>query len=94
MYIVKSHASMLKAVRPLINKLKMEHSNFPRTVIYCRKLSDCGILYLIFKEYLGEKFIHLSDAPDIPQFRVVDMYHSSTDPVVKENILKNFCQPS
>ena len=30
----------------------------------------------------------------MPQFRLIDMYHSSTDPIVKESILKLFCLPS
>jgi len=61
MFVVKSYDSLINAFRPLIKKLKLNCSNFPRTIIYCRKLSDCGIP---------------SDAPDMPQFRVVDMFHS------------------
>jgi len=34
------------------------------------------------------------DAPDLLEFRVVDTFHSKTDPVAKESIISNFCRPS
>ena len=55
---------------------------------------DCGHLYLHFKKNLGKEFVEPLDAADLPHFRLVDMYHSSTDPIVKESILKLFCIPS
>ena len=33
-------------------------------------------------------------SPDLPQFRLVDMFHSSVDIEIKEHILKSFCKPS
>jgi len=43
---------------------------------------------------LGEQFTNPTDAPDVPEFRVVDMFHSKTDPVVKESNVSNFCRSS
>ena len=34
------------------------------------------------------------DAPDVPQCRLVGMFHSSTDSLVKDIVLKMFCAPS
>lgn len=84
LYIVKSQESLVEAFTPILDEMKKKHSMFPRMVILLLK---GGSLYLIFKDYLGE-------TPDLPQFRVVDMFHGSTDPVVKDHILENFYQPS
>ena len=48
----------------------------------------------ISRKILGKEFVERLDAPDLPQFRLIDMYHSSTDPIVKESNLKLFCSPS
>ena len=94
MYMVKSHDSIEEAFCTILKGMKRQRGYFPRTIIYCQKLCDCGCLYLYFKKNLGKEFVEPLDAPDLPQFRLVEMYHSSTDPVVKESILKLFCIPS
>jgi len=30
----------------------------------------------------------------MPQYRLVDMFYSCTDPVVKDHVLQKFCMPS
>ena len=91
MYMVKSHDSIEEAFYTILNGMKRQRGCFPCIIIYCQKLSDCGRLYLYFKKNLGKEFVEPLDAPDLP---LVDMYHSSTDPIVKESILKLFCVPS
>jgi len=71
-YLVKPHEDNLKAVKPLIDNLKRDPSDFPRTIIYCCKLSDCRVLCLLFQEHLGELFTNPPDAPDVLEFRVVE----------------------
>ena len=39
---------------------------------------------------LHEKLVFPNDAPDLPNYRMVDMYTSSTDPEVKEVIIQQF----
>ena len=46
------------------------------------------------RSFLGEDFTELQDAPDLPQFRVIDMYHSCTDTIVKDSIAKLFVEAS
>ena len=93
-YIIKTKQNISEALEPLIKELKSRHVTFPRTIIYCRKLSDCGRVYLQFKDYLGNCFTSPTDAPDFPEYRIVDMFHSCTEPKVKSNILESFCNPS
>ena len=45
---------------------------------------------MCFKDMLYEKFVFPSDAPDLPNYRMVDMFTSSTDPEVKEVIIQQF----
>jgi len=65
-----------------------------RPIIYCQTLSDCGRLYLYFKNCLGKQFTEPKDAPDLPEFRLVDMWHSCTNPDVQANIVQQFCKKS
>ena len=89
-YAVRSFQSFDEAFSGLLEGLKTMRKQFPRTIIYCRKFSDCGELYTFFKTKLKGSFTEPENAPDLPQFRMVDMYHSQTDPVVKESIVASF----
>lgn len=93
-YIVKSEDDLFTAFVPLLDKLKNQCSGFPKTIIYCQKLSECGKLYLAFKSYMGRHFLNPVDAPDMPPHRMVDMFHSCTDKKIKDHILKNFGKPT
>ena len=85
---------MVDAFIPMLEQLRILCCDFPRTFIYCHKFSDCSDLYLHFKDFLGNGFTEPEDAPDHPQFRLVEMYHSCTDPVVKESISNLFTKNS
>ena len=92
-YKVETHESLDEALQPVLQRLRQLRTDFPKTIVYCRRLVDCGDVYLYFRENL-EAFTEPSDAPDLPQFRLVDMYHSCTDPVVKETIMDTFSKPN
>ena len=79
---------------PSLQRLQKERLTFPYTIICCRRLSDCGDLYVFFRSFLGKDFSEPQDAPDLPQFRVIDMYHSCTDTIVKDSITKLFVEAS
>lgn len=93
-YVIKTKQNISETLEPLMKELKFRHVTFPRTIIYCRKLSDCGRVYLQIKDYLGNYFTSPTDVPGFPQYQVVDMFHSCTDPKVKANIMESFCSPS
>ena len=79
---------------PLLKSLLENRLNTPRTLVYCRRYIDCSALYSFFKMGLKEKFTDPIDAPDLSQFRIVDMFTSCSDEVVKENIIKLFTSVS
>ena len=72
----------------------MERFYLPRVLIYCRKYQDSSSLYLSFKKELGVAFTETSDAPDIADFRIVDMFTSCTDEATKSKIMERFTKPS
>jgi len=95
LYVVKSAQSLHEGFIPLMKQLKNQCNECPRTIIYCQKLSDCGRIYLLFKSYLGKYFTFPDGASDdLPQNRMVDVYHSCTNPFIKDHILHNFGRPS
>jgi len=94
LYVVKSGKDLHETFAPLMEQLIHKHEEFPRTIIYCQKLSDCGRIYLLFKNYLGKYFTFPPGTSDQPQNRLIDMFHSCTDLVIKKHILHNFSRPS
>ena len=86
-YSVRKCDSMSEGFTPMLEQVKALRCAFPRTKIYCTR-RDCGDLYLLFKEFLRDGFTEPMDAPDMPHFRLVDMYHSCTDSVVKQTITR------
>ena len=65
-----------------------------RCIIFCQTLDDCPKLYRYFRTYLSERFTHPSGAPDLCGNRLVDMFHSCTEPVIKDKIIESFNTPS
>jgi len=94
LYTIKHSDDFQQAFAPLVEGLRKKRINFPRTIIYCQKLSDCGCLYTHFRKCLGDDFTEPIDAPDLQGFRLVDMFHSCTNSEIKTTILEQFCKPS
>lgn len=93
-YCVIPFVTFEDTFKPVIDNLASERSMSPRSIIYCRKIDDCANLYLHFRTKLGKHFTQPVGAPDLPQYRLVDMYMSCTDNHVKEEIVKRFTSES
>ena len=89
-YMVRSCTSIGEALGDILEELKVKRENYPQTIIYCRKQCDCGEVYLYMRRRLGQHFTSPMDAPDLPRYRIIDMYHSSTDSSLKESIVTSF----
>ena len=85
-FSVTEYSSREETFLPIAEKLCQEEVKCPRIIIFCRNYKDCADLYYIFKDKLGSKFIYPPRAPDLPQFRLVDMYMSCTEEPVKDKI--------
>ena len=78
-YCVKQFVSLKVSFNEFCEKLKQENKRFSKTIIYGRSLSVCGDVYIHLKNQLGSAFTCPEDAPDIPEFRLVDMFTSITE---------------
>ena len=94
MYVIVESAAIEEVFMPIVKRLHEERSSYPRTLIYCRSSSytDCSSIYLFFKKFLGKHTTEPAGAPDIPGFRLVDMYMSCiyTEVVIKDKIEQLF----
>ena len=75
---------------PIAKQLLQLGPSTPRTVIFCKKLDDCPMLYRFFRKQLVANFTNPPGCEDKCGNRVVDMFHSCTEPCIKDSILKLF----
>ena len=94
MYTLAKCSSIEETFLPIAKRLQKEGSRSPRMIVYCRSFAYCTDLYEFFRDYLGLNFTESTGAPDLPQFRIVDMYISCTDQIVKEQIMYRFSHDS
>ena len=94
MYTAINFKSMEDTFLPIAKKLHVEGDKCQRMIIYCRSYGDCADVYLYFKAFLGTKFTIPHGAPDLPMFRIVDMYMSLTEQEVKDSIVNSFTTDS
>ena len=94
MYVVVESAAIEEVFMPIAKRLHEDRSSYPRTLIYCRSYTDCSSIYLSLKNFLGKHTTEPAGAPDIPGFRLVDMYMSCTEVVIKDKIEQLFMMDS
>ena len=87
--VVLKFETIEKAFGPMTNQVAQYQESLGRTVIFCQTIADCCLLY---KYKLGPKYT-INGSLDECRNRVVDMFHSDTEPSIKEEILKNFSTP-
>ena len=94
MYVVVESAAIEEVFIPIAKRLHEDQSSYPCTLIYCRSYTDCSSIYLFFKKIVGKHAIEPAGAPDIPGFRLLDMYMSCTEVVIKDKIEQLFIMDS
>ncbi len=93
-YTVEEFISIEKTLDEVALKIREEGAKSPRIIIYCQTYDDGASLYLYFRRYLGSGFTTPPGAPDLPRFRLVDMYMGCTESAVKDEIIDLFCRES
>ena len=86
-YFVAPFKSVTSSFGPIAEQLLELKTSTPRCVIFCQTLGDCPMLYRFFREYLGAHFTYPQGSRDQCGSRLVDMFHSCTEPCVKESII-------
>ena len=94
MYSVSTLVSVEETLKPVVDRLRKERTAMPRMIIYGRSFGMCADVYLFFRSQLGEQFTEPTDAPDVAEFRLVDMFTSVTDPPHKDHIIRTFAKNS
>ena len=89
-YLVSRFTSIVENFSPLLLQLRCERVRFPKTIIYCRKMIDCADLYLYFKQSLLSEFTEPIGAPNLSEFRLVEMFTSCTNSEIKNKIIESF----
>ena len=89
-YFVTGFTTIDKTFGPIADQLIDAQSDMGRSIIFCPRLDDCCKLYRFFKQKLGHRFTIPNGSPDLCRNRIVDMFHSCTEPCIKDSIIKNF----
>ena len=83
-----------KCFGPIVQQLYTMQTELGRCIIFCQTLDDCPQLYRYFRMSLRDRFTYPVGAPDICGNRLVDMFHSCTEPSIKDKIIEAFTSPS
>ena len=78
---------------PYLDRLKVERCSMGRVIVFCRRYEDVVALYDYFRNGMENCFTEPVQAPDLPEFRLVDMFTRCTHPDVKSSIITNFSSP-
>ena len=62
----------------------------PRTIVFCRRYSECALMYSLFRNALETNFTEPPGAPNLVKYRLVDMYTKCTEASIKEDIVSEF----
>ena len=89
-YSVKDIVSVHETFLPLVDAILNHGLQVSKTIIYCRRMDDCSELYSYFRTKLKENFTFPIGAPDLPRFKMVDMFTSCVEPEIKDTILESF----
>ena len=81
---------MKEMCEPLLHKLRHQRTAMPRVIIYCKKCDDCASIYYFFLSSLKHEFTEPISAPNVSQFRLVDMYTGVTHKDVQDSIIEAF----
>ena len=89
-YQVRRKTTLEEVFMPLLMKLKSFRCKLPRVIIFCRKCQECVKLYNFFFYSMREEFTEPVAAPNLPIFRLVDMYTGATRKSVQDSIITSF----
>ena len=93
-YSVVAFTTVSETFKPLLDRLKKDRKTCPRTIVYCQSFNTCADIYIYLAHGLGFQLTEPMDAPNVPRFRLVDMFTSVTDQHHKEEIISLFTKPS
>jgi len=90
-YSAESRPESIDYCKKLSAEIKTKRLSFPKTLIFCRSYSDCGIMYRTIEALMGAHFTEPYGSPaQFHCFRLVDMYTRASTNEMKQKVLKSF----
>ena len=86
-YHAGSFQGIEETFQPFAKQLVLKRNQFPKTIIYGQTFGICADIYLYLKKCLSVAFTYPQDAPDLPDFRLVEMFTIVTECKHKSKIL-------
>jgi bloom syndrome protein len=77
-------------ITPISSELAIQHSVFPKTVIFCRTYNDCNIVYDELVLQAGPYLTNPPGCPNTKDFRVAELYTRGSKEKTKQTILDEF----
>lgn len=92
-YRVQQKPTLEEAFGPLIAELRQKRQNMDRVIIFGQTYNDSTYAYMLFHSSLGKEATHPVGAPDLPKYRIVDMFTACTQSSIKDAILEQYKNP-
>ena len=92
-FVVESLPTTEDFCKEIAAQIKYHGIEYPKTVIFCQRYSDCSAVFLLLCRKLGKHFTFPPDYPDHPCFRLIDLYTRASTHEMKEIVLSTFCHP-
>ena len=95
-YCINANPSDLEEIfAPLVEELREKRTCMERTIIFCLTNKDCSAIYMFMVDQLGKEMMEpISTCPDLPQYRLLDMFCACTHVTVKNSILQSITEPT
>ena len=84
----KKTASLEEAFAPLVEEVQQKRTNMERVIIFGQTYEDCTHTYMFFRSKLGKEMSDPVGVPNLPEYRLVDMFTACTTTDVKNTILR------
>ena len=91
-YILGAKISLAEICASLADELFTIREKFPKTVLFCRTLLECGEIYGRLKKQLGKNITVPPGLPNIIEFCLINLFTAATTPLMREMILAEFCK--
>ena len=73
-YRVSPLPALQEVSHKIATDLQMQHTSFPKTLVFCQRYQDCTELYATVRHKMSTNFTEPVGYPDLHQFRLIDMY--------------------
>jgi len=88
--VCRTEESLEETFLPFVEEICKHRQCTRRTIVFCQTYDSTSRIYLFLRHCLVEAFTYPSGAPDITQFRIVEMFSACSRKDVKEAILSRF----